>query len=190
MITGTLFTESLAPLSLFLPSWWGSSERLCQWDKRQCCPLLMVLIVVGDSLQWSGLMEQFAVERECLFPNSCRLSFLLSLPASFITIGRSANEQSPRSVSRSRRLWGHCSITTGSAAPSVCSVWEVDFSLKKSEGFEIWKHLPEIVSILFLPFWPSCIFIVITFLKVPREWQKYWPLEKFTWVFPNCRIQN
>lgn len=114
MITGTLFPESLAFLSLFLPSWWGSSERLCQWDKRQGCPLLVVLIVVGDSLRCSGLMGRICCrERECLFPNSYRLSFLLSLPASFITIWRLPNKQAPRSISCSRHLWGNCFITTG-----------------------------------------------------------------------------
>lgn len=81
MVTGTLFAESLAFLSLFLPSWWGSSERLRPWDKRQCRPVLRVLIVVGEPCSGLGSWEEFAVERGsvCFQTAAGWLSFLVFL---------------------------------------------------------------------------------------------------------------
>lgn len=59
----------------------------------------------GRTLQGSGLMGRICCrERECLFPNSYRLAFLLSLPASFITMGRFPIKQAPQSISCSRHL--------------------------------------------------------------------------------------
>ena len=53
----------------------------------------------GRNLQGSGLMG-----RICCRESSYRLAFLLSLPASFITMGRLPIKQAPQSISCSRHL--------------------------------------------------------------------------------------